>query len=260
MKKTLTALAVAACAVVSGSAMASTWTASGTGGSVELGGILTPKAVATPWEVRTGGSVTGLNAEITPGAKSVDIPVTASIPVLAIRTRSNLPFHGGEFIRPRINYGDAVNLSGFTNNTTTLTLDVLDGKSNKIGTLSTHFSAGAVASTKGESVHQYALFASDPGDAFYGGLSNKSGGVNVDATPRLLTKLFPDIAEHYNQQGATGFVGDAEEVHYNVEQTSYRGYYASGIDAGQLMRITFNSPIEQDITWRAILPATVTYL
>ncbi|ENK8257946.1 hypothetical protein AB4C84_004676, partial [Escherichia coli] len=47
MKKTLIALAVAASAAVSGSAMA--WTANGTGGSVDLGGTLTPVTKATPW-------------------------------------------------------------------------------------------------------------------------------------------------------------------------------------------------------------------
>ncbi|HEI3186174.1 TPA: hypothetical protein SI321_005057, partial [Escherichia coli] len=55
MKKTLIALAVAASAAVSGSAMA--WTANGTGGSVELGGTLNPVEKVTPWEVKVGDDV-----------------------------------------------------------------------------------------------------------------------------------------------------------------------------------------------------------
>ncbi|HCN8216144.1 TPA: hypothetical protein N6448_004795, partial [Escherichia coli] len=73
MKKTLIALAVAASAVVSGSAMA--WTANGDGGSVDLGGTLTPTDVMTPWEVKVGAAVNDLNAAIRKGDTKVDIPV-----------------------------------------------------------------------------------------------------------------------------------------------------------------------------------------
>ncbi|EGJ4498914.1 hypothetical protein INB87_004741, partial [Escherichia coli] len=69
MKKTLIALAVAASAAVSGSAMA--WTANGTGNSVELGGTLTPVEKVSPWEVKTGDAVTGLDAPIQKGQKIV---------------------------------------------------------------------------------------------------------------------------------------------------------------------------------------------
>ena len=61
MKKTLIALAVAASAAVSGSAMA--WTANGTGGSVDMGGTLIPEGKVTPWEVKVGDAVKGLDAE-----------------------------------------------------------------------------------------------------------------------------------------------------------------------------------------------------
>ena len=67
MKKTLIALAVAASAVVSGSAMAAGWEQNGTGGSVDLGGTLTPVEKATPWEVKVGDAVTGLDGQIQKG-------------------------------------------------------------------------------------------------------------------------------------------------------------------------------------------------
>ncbi|EJN2318881.1 hypothetical protein NPL52_004738, partial [Escherichia coli] len=78
MKKTLIALAVAASAAVSGSAMA--WTANGTGGSVDLGGTLTPVEKVTPWEVKVGDAVTGLDAQIQKGQKVVDVAVNKAIP------------------------------------------------------------------------------------------------------------------------------------------------------------------------------------
>lgn len=85
MKKTLIALAVAASAAVSGSAMA--WTANGTGNSVDLGGTLTPVEKVTPWEVKTGAAVTGLDAQVTQGQTMVDVAVKKAIPVLGIRTQ-----------------------------------------------------------------------------------------------------------------------------------------------------------------------------
>ncbi|MBJ4431454.1 hypothetical protein JGE53_19990 [Salmonella enterica subsp. enterica serovar Give] len=100
MKKTLIALAVAASAVVSGSAMA--WTQTGTGGSLELGGTLTPQDKVTPWEVAVGAANTNLNTDIAKGERIVDIPVNKPIPVLGIRTISTTPFKGVNGISPQI--------------------------------------------------------------------------------------------------------------------------------------------------------------
>lgn len=105
MKKTLIALAVAASAAVSGSAMA--WTANGSGGSVNLGGALTPVEKLTPWEVKVGAAVNGLNGSIQKGATTVEIPANQNIPVLAIR--NNAVFNGQSGIVPAINYGGAIN-------------------------------------------------------------------------------------------------------------------------------------------------------
>lgn len=62
MKKTLIALAVAASAAVSGSAMA--WEQNGTGGSVSLSGTVDVLQPTTPWEVQVGGNVNDLNTQI----------------------------------------------------------------------------------------------------------------------------------------------------------------------------------------------------
>ncbi|MWN89069.1 hypothetical protein GQN24_29560, partial [Escherichia coli] len=98
MKKTLIALAVAASAAVSGSAMA--WTANGTGGSVDLGGTLTPVNVITPWEVKVGAAVNGLDASIRKGDTGADIPVKKAISVLGIRTIKSAVFTGQQGISP----------------------------------------------------------------------------------------------------------------------------------------------------------------
>lgn len=92
MRRSLVALAVAAASVISGSAMA--WTANGTGGSVDLSGTLIPQGLVTPWEVKTGTAVTGLDADIEKGQRIVDVAVDNAIPVLGIRTVSQAPFQG----------------------------------------------------------------------------------------------------------------------------------------------------------------------
>ncbi len=264
MKKTLIALAVAASAVVSGSAMAVGWEQSGSGHSVDLGGTLTPQAKVTPWEVQTGAAVAGLDAQIGKGDNTVDVPLTKTIPVLGIRTHSNTPFSGkAAGFDPQISYDGAINTSRFSNNATTLTLDVLDSNtSNKIGRVEASFSAGAVANYKslqGE-ISQFAVNAPNSGDAFFGGLPNHPNGVNPNTIRPLLVELFQDIADNYNDQGMNKW--DASwNINYNNPTTTYSGYYASGIKSGQNLKITLDSPAQGDaaIVWKASLPVTVSY-
>lgn len=108
MKKTLIALAVAASAVVSGSAMA--WTGGGNGGSLELGGTLAPQDKYIPWETSVGAAVSDLNAQIIKGEKAVSISHTSAIPVLGIRNVAN-GFTGLPLIDPQIDYKGAVDAS-----------------------------------------------------------------------------------------------------------------------------------------------------
>lgn len=126
MKKTLIALAVAASAAVSGSAMA--WTANGTGGSVDLGGTLTPIEKVTPWEAKVGDAVTGLDAQIHKGDTKVDIPVKTAISVLGIRTAQKAAFQGQAGIAPQIDFKGAVAYEKFSGSVTDLTLSVTDNQ------------------------------------------------------------------------------------------------------------------------------------
>ncbi|XIC83857.1 hypothetical protein AABD64_14625 [Edwardsiella piscicida] len=84
MKKTLIALAVAASAAVSGSAMAA-WVQNGSGGMMEFGGTLTPKDVITPWDVNVSSVAKGLDVDVDKGQKVINFALPTSIPVLGIR-------------------------------------------------------------------------------------------------------------------------------------------------------------------------------
>ncbi len=256
MRKTLIALAVAASAAVSGSAMA--WTANGTGGSVDMGGTLTPVDKMTPWEVKTGAAVTGLDADIVKGQSSVDISVTNAIPVLGIRTIESVAFTGQPGISPQISYGAAVDLDGFAANVTTLNLEVKDSTgTNKIGTLSAPFLAVAEQSVKGPQTNYSAgVIADSEGLLFFGGVPKSQAGYspqfNVDT-------LIPDVTAHYDKQGL-GWSKTASWSSVSDTEHTYSAYYASGIERGKTIKITLDKPAGDDeIAWKATLPVTVSY-
>ncbi len=263
MKKTLIALVVAASAAISGSAMA--WTPNGSGGSVELGGMLIPDVKVTPWEVKVGDAVKGLDAKINKGQKTVDIAVNKTIPILGIRTQTMKAFEGQDGVTPQIDYHGAINVSAFSDNATTLTLDVLDAEtSKKIGKLETIFSAGAIGSYNTKRPNDnalYAVHATRVGDGFFGGVSKDPKGVNSNAVKALLPELIPDVADNFDSQKLP-MEKVAHTIKFRTVGNTYSAYYASGVRTGQNLEVTLDSPALGDtpIKWKASLPITVSYM
>lgn len=259
MKKTLIALAVAASAAVSGSAMA--WTANGTGGSVNLGGTLTPTDVVTPWEVKTGDAVTGLNAQIKKGQKTVDIAVNKAIPVLGIRTvAAGKAFQGQPGIAPQISYGAAVDLNAFKAGVTTVNMEVRDEQDRVIGGLVAPFFAGAEASQKGgRENYKFFLYASSAGDAFFGGLPKSSDGATNDISTKL-NAISSEFTAHYTTQNVEEYSHTYGRTSFQATGATYSAYYGSGIRSGDTLVITLNQAAASDaIAWKASLPVTVSY-
>ncbi|EAW1354918.1 fimbrial protein [Salmonella enterica subsp. enterica] len=258
MKKTLIALAVAASAVVSGSAMA--WTANGTGGNVELGGTLTPQEKITPWEVQTGAAVTNLDENITKGQTDVVIAVKKAIPVLGIRTVQKTPFQGKLGISPQINYGNAVNLNSFKAGVATITLNVLDPQDNKLGVMTSDLLSAAQSSWSDPAGSgQKGLFAAQAGDAFFGGLG-KQAGVVINGTDafNIIKAINPEFVVRYDGQN-TRMLGNGAET-FASERAKYSGYYGAGIPVGKKIQIRLDAPAAADaIAWKASLPVTVSY-
>ncbi|HAV8661029.1 TPA: hypothetical protein JLD44_004869 [Escherichia coli] len=262
MKKTLIALAVAASAVVSGSAMASGWEQNGNGTSVEIGGTLTPVAKVTPWEVKTGDAVTNLNAQVQKGQTSVTVAVNQAIPVLGIRNANAAGFSGREGIKPQISYNNAVDINGFNDGVTTVTLSVQDVSGSAIGTMTAPFSAAAVSSWSSAdgSVGSKAVHAAQNPDSFYGGLGKNTGAVRVNGSVELITALSSDFIEKWRQQG--NWVGDGGTELFDNTSARYFGAYGAGIEQGKVITITLNNAVANDdqIQWKASLPVTVTYM
>ncbi|HHH6940232.1 fimbrial protein [Escherichia coli] len=257
MKKTLIALAVAASAAVSGSAMA--WTANGTGGSVDLGGTLTPADVITPWEVKVGAAVNGLDADIRKGNTTVDIPVNNAIPVLGIRTQSAETFQGRAGISPQISYGNAVNVNAFDNGRAPLTLEVKNAGDVKIGTLTSTFASGAEVSWANRIGYsgKFNVFAANPGDGFFGGLAKSADKIAPNGWD-IAVSILNEFVANYNDQGAPKEGNKTED--FVKDSVMYSSFYGSGIQAGEKIRITLDQPAASDaIAWKASLPVTVSY-
>ncbi|HCQ3388260.1 TPA: fimbrial protein [Escherichia coli] len=255
------ALAVAASAAVSGSAMA--WTANGTGGSVDLGGTLTPTDVISPWEVKVGAAVNGLDANIRKGDTIVDIPVKNAIPVLGIRVADATwkAFRGQPGITPKIDYHGAINVNDFSRGEVPLTLDVKGTQDQKIGSLTVNLSAGAEyarynpSTDKGE---KYMLYQNGEGELFFGGLGTNSDAISSSAW-NLANSLDPEFVANYNDFGvskiSSPYYGNVDNAEFN-----YSAFYASGVEQGKTIKITLEQPAASDaIAWKASLPVTVSY-
>ncbi|MBB7763257.1 hypothetical protein HEL89_022070 [Escherichia coli] len=261
MKKTLIALAVAASAAVSGSAMAA-WVSHGTGSTVELGGTLTPVAKVTPWEVKTGDAVTALNGDVQKGQKVVDISVTRAIPVLGIRSIESKAFLGASGITPQIDYDGALNVDSFSNGRAPLTLEVRNGNNEKIGNLTTVMASGAEmswVSRNGEGRGKFSLFAVNSGDAFFGGLGKSDSGIGQNGW-YIANAISPEFVTHYVDQDAEAT--SPQKDRFDKTDTYYSGFYGSGIEAGQTIKITLDKGAAGDtsIQWKASLPVTVAYM
>ncbi|MEB7078084.1 fimbrial protein [Escherichia coli] len=253
MKKTLIALAVAASAAVSGSAMA--WTANGTGGSVGLGGTLTPTDVVTPWEVKVGAAVNGLNADIRKGDTKVDIPVKNTIPVLGIRTVKAEAFAGSPGLSPQISYGNAVNVDSFEASVAPLTLEVKNVNDAKIGSLTTDMFAQARTSIMGGWEGKFWNYASQAGQGFFGGLPKSADKV---ASVDRVNELMPEAGQNYVNQSAPE--AGVNFTTFTGLTSTHSAYYFSVIESGKSIKITLEQPAASDaIAWKASLPVTVSY-
>lgn len=262
MRKTLIALAVAASAAMSGSAMAAEWSNSNSG-VLALSGTLTPENVSNPWVIKAGDSVTGLDAQLKQGQKNVSFTLQDPVLALGIRTKENKAFHGGPGIAPQIDFNGAVDVNASTNGKTTLTLEVKDQSNNKIGTLTAPFITAAIASLKEKDikVHSYmSAFASDNGTrAFAGGLAKDWN--KVAKKPReILNQLSSEVMTNFDTQdlqySTSGVSSAFDEVASTVSAA-----YGAGILSGESVQIALDHVLDGSgpTPWTASMPITISY-
>ncbi|EFJ3713769.1 hypothetical protein ACH33C_15315 [Escherichia coli] len=259
MKKTLIALAVAASAAISGSAMA--WTPNGSGGSVELGGTLTPAGKTTPWSVKVGNT-SDLDAKIKEGQSVVTIPLNKPALFLGITTTAGKDgFYGQDGISPQIDYSGAVDLDKFKGGVTQVKIPVKDQDQNDIGYMEANFTSGAIQQWKEKdtgTVKRNSLYAAKSGDAFYGGVGKNSDGVMASSWVRRgLDELDPEIA---NTAWDSSIAVSTATADFKGDW-HYQGYYGGGIKKGENIKITLNTPAKggEALKWYASLPVVVSY-
>lgn len=264
MKKTTLALAVVAFSAVSSSAMA--WTQSGTGGNpVEFQGTLTPE-ISTPWEVKVGQSVSDLNGVVEIGKSETDIFLNKSIPVLGIRvadanTKEFLGQLPGSGIVPQVSFDNKVNLSSFSYGVATLNLDVTNDSGVKIGSLAAPFTVAAESTWYDKNAQRggrTSLYATQPGDAFYGGLGSKSSAV-VQQPLSVAQQLDPEFVANYTSFGINDYQ-NSNTQNFGNPSIVYSAFYGAGLKSGDSLKIILDSPATSDeIQWKATLPVTISY-
>ncbi|EED3234570.1 hypothetical protein QH89_001171 [Salmonella enterica subsp. enterica] len=255
MKKTLIALAVAASAVVSGSAMAA-WIANGGGGQVEIGGSLTPVTKATPWETAVGAAVTNLNGQVQKNDTKLEITVPKTLPILAIR--STAQFTGRAGIVPTIKYGWIGD--DWNNSSVTASAAVRNEAGQVIGKAVFPLTAqGIVAAAKLDGSRPYQrLMAANEGQGYFGGLPTAPS--SIADVRSVIFEGWPDIANNFViPEGAS--MGNPWSETFSESDWKFSSYYGSVIAKNSIVKMTMNAPVSADASfkWKIGLPATVTY-
>ncbi|MED8844277.1 fimbrial protein [Escherichia coli] len=261
MKKSLIALAMITIAFPG--VVIADWVQGGSVGTVEFGGKLIPSTTDSPWEVMVGDAVSGLDANAETGQTVVTIPVSTVIPVLGIRNTDARTFVGQSGVSPQIDFNGAIDTSAFSAGRTTLTLEVKNTSQEVIGSLSTDFTAVAERSFFNDTApsgRARSLYAPEGGYAFYGGIASTYGGaLYTEEVYALAAELIPDVLDNYERAAVvrtTPVTGDFSDT-----DTTFSGYYASGIQAGENITIILNEGVSgNSINWSASLPVTVTYM
>ncbi len=254
MKKTMIALAFGAI-TASGSAMA--WVEGGSGGSVDLGGTISPDTTITfPWEVKVGSALTGLNAQISAGATSASVNVPSDSLVLGVRSKDGW-FTGGQGISPQLDYHDAVS-GTYVSGVTDLTLDVKDaGSDQKIGSLTTKLTVAAMGSSQNDfAATYYMIGANNAGNAFFGGVGT-TGSDQLHSDPQALAaRVDSTVTEHFELAGSAA---GRQSVTFNSTDVQYNAFYISALETANEINIQLDNPVTSDVNWKASLPVTVTY-
>lgn len=264
MKKTLIALALAATAA-SGSAMA--WTAHGTGDTMSIGGILTPKDKTNPWEVKVG-SASALNGSLKPNETKTEITMTKGVLVLGVRTVDSKAFTVyGSGMNPSISYGGKVDMGGFASGVSTLSVDVMNAAdSTKIGTLTAPFTVANKYSRLNPNDANSGIMkvqiasASQVNRLFSGGVPwDEAGALPLGSVDGVINNLDSTIGAKFDAQGLS--VGNGTQAFHTQLMTGwkYSAVYGAGLNTGAKMVINLDAPATADMKWKASFPVTVSY-
>ncbi|WP_105455128.1 hypothetical protein [Escherichia coli] len=280
MKKTLIALAVAASAAVSGSAMAGLggFAAGNLNNKVDFGGTITPAVVENNWVWAVGqgyNQFSHTTRELSEGGTKLTITSAQAMPLLVGKTSKVMV--GDVGISPQIAFSDskgAITPEWAGDNAEgTMTLTVNDAQKQEIGAMTLNVTAVApVAWAKtnastgvivryilGQGVSSFegavGRFADSPSPSQVDNISVANGAPSI-AELQAQVKSFPGL------EGIEGDTSDAvagTQAYYGDSNYAYSGVYALGVSKGKQLIVKFNKTISAETQWNAPLTMQVSY-
>lgn len=245
------------------------WTQGDMSGNIDIGGIINPAGSSNPWEVLLGPGVSALEFSVNKYASDASIVLQQNYPVLGIRTRmgKNETFKGTVMggISPQISYTGLVTTEDYKRGILPFSLPVLRPDGSEIGLLRFHLLAVAevsrlVSAPEQNSGLRFSVFATQPGEAFYGGIArNSSEAISYPMT--LMSARFPEYVEKYNRQGMI-----ASPLHRTVKfdnpDMTYSGFYGAGLLKGSVATLNLKEgySLMESEKWSAKMSVTVAYI
>ncbi|MDD8687779.1 hypothetical protein LAX26_21820 [Escherichia coli] len=280
MKKTLIALAVAASAAVSGSAMAGlgNFEAGNLNNKVDFGGTITPAVVQNNWVWAVGqgyNQFSHTTRELTESGTKLTITAADVMPLLVGKTSKVTV--GDVGISPQIAFSDSKGTitpvwTG-ENAEGTMTLTVNDAQQQEIGSMTLNVAAVApvasvtrnVPSTisvkyiegKGGSSFGGAVggFSGEPSFSQVDGITVANGAPSI-AELQAQVKSFPGLE---NDAEDTSNIVGSSQINYANSNYVYSGAYVLGIPRGKQLVVKFNNAISAETQWNAPLTMQVSY-
>lgn len=287
MKKTLIALAVAASAVVSNSAMAALggWTEDQPGENIDFGGTITRPAGEVKWLWAVGegfDSYQNLTSDLVNGGKNLNISVQQDMPLLAAKMKEAV-------IKPILGIGAIPKVTFSSFDSTPITVNFTDEshatmevkvKNNDngelIGNITIPFEYGASGTVKdltesdASLVNISSIWTGEAGTIFEGlvkpdvevsaSQAVKWNGVTVDD---VYTAMKAVGGEKIAGPGvvSSDWVNMSDLSHGNYTRDDYARYftYGAGIPSGTTLSVVFDNPVTQTTDWQAPITVTVTY-
>ena len=280
MKKTLIALAVAASAAVSGSAMAAlgAFSAGNTNASVSISGVITKAGTSNPWVWAVGQPYDKFkHSTIDLSEEATKLTITAGENMSLLVGKVNNAFSGGTGLTPKIQFTDyngKVTPSWTGSNAKgSMQLAVRDDQQQEIGTMTMNIKAVAplyYASTTSSSISgmiqsgatDYAFAGAVGGYGKYGTKSEIDEVLTAFGAPATQV-IMNQIKKFPGMEG----ISDHTDSYLNSNYTAltynnniYAGAYALGVPVGDKITIKFNKAIIADTKWQTQLNMTVTYV
>lgn len=286
MKKTLIALAVAASAAVSGSAMAALgeWQEGINGGNVSVGGIVNVNDLPV-WLVATGSGFSGFTndaTDLTGGNKLLTVNAPEAIPVVAIKSKdaySGIEYSKGTMPAVILSGGDgvAITRTNWSNGAFNFSVPVyVNGAVAGSATFVQASPAGLVygADVNGTSGVSLVVSdnANDPKSLYAGLVGGSQQAVGISNTESIMSSLgFSDLITETKAKAGSfsswidnGWIQSLTPANavskFNTEGMKKAATaFAFGIKQNDAIKLTFSDAITSTTQWNIPLNVSVVY-